>query len=324
MRYLSLSGGSGLGMSTLLECPRKFELIKDGWRPRQTQLYFIEGQIFHRYAERKLLGEKVDLREAEKLILSGEMYDEFKEETLTWDTKKMATKKQTEVQQAASRCANMLWKLSEAKDDGKFGEIKEENVEQLIECDLLVDLETGEISDDAKMLHDEGIIFVCRLDVSNDAVHDIKTGKFAKLKPEQKDELDHYGYLEKWGKHNAQKAFQLTEYAYMKSIKEQKLCEEVWFHMFSKHITDCEYVPLKGTRTYFDFKRAHDMMIRTGKIFLDCEVNGYHPEGMIRSDCSDMYGQECKFWDHCRGGVDLVDQEEFEQLSVKGEYDADF
>lgn len=315
--FLSLTGGSGLGMQTLLQCPRKFQLIMDGWEPEKTELYFVEGIVYHKYAVPVMLDMEIDNSKITEIFTAGEFKDENKDKIIKFDITTPGTKGRTAAEQAGERIIRSLDKLKEIKATGRFGEVNEENLERLIEIDLLIDPLTQKPDDDSKRLRDNDIIFTARLDIVNDVgVQDFKQCKISKPKEEQIKKIEANGSLPAFGKYNAEKDFQLSEYGYMQTVTEGYLIENVYYHLFSKHETGCIYVPLHGTRTVFDYHHAFNSMKRAGNIFLDCEKNGYEREGMIRCNCREQYGQECRYWKHCRGGIDLMDIEELEKRNV--------
>lgn len=311
--YLSLSGGSGLSMQTLLTCPKKFQLIMDGWQPTKTELYFVEGIVMHKYAEQVMMGHEVDEAKIREIFNKGEFKDENKDDIIKFDAEELGTKDQTKAYQAGERILRSLSKLSEVRKTGKFGTIGEENIEKLIEINLLIDPLTQKPDDEAERIRDNDIIYTARLDLVNEVgVQDYKQCKISNLKENDREIIKKVGHLKQFGKYNAQKAFQLTEYGYFETIQSGFLVEDVYYHLFSKHEDGCEYVPLHGTRTAFDYHNAFDALKYAGKKLLQCEKEGYEREGMIRCDCKEQYGNECRYWIHCREGIDLKDAKELE------------
>ena len=160
--HLSLSGGSGLSMRTLFECGKKFELKKLGYQPKLTPLPLVTGIIFHKYAEKRLRSEPFDVEEAKNALLSGKYHDERRDVVLEFDTTEMSTKKETKVEKEAAKIEQMLNKLKSVRNEALFGSVtalKPEDIERPLRCSALLEPLSGALTDRARRLRAEGIVF---------------------------------------------------------------------------------------------------------------------------------------------------------------------
>ena len=85
-QYLSLSGGSGMSIKDMMDCPMKFKHRKDGWVLKKKPIYFMSGSLFHNMSEAILQGskeyssvEKVQ-KVVEEALAEGKLYNEWRDE----------------------------------------------------------------------------------------------------------------------------------------------------------------------------------------------------------------------------------------------------
>ena len=312
---LSLSGGSGMPIQTLLDCPQKFKHILDGWRQRLKPIYFIEGSVFHRCAEDIILNKGFKTVEdiqiySDEIFSSGEFYDADKDKTVKFDIEALAypTKKLkngepspiTKADQARKRLPHMLMQVALARAQGRFTGVKA--IERLVQVDTLIDPETGMPDDMARKIADEGIVFSGTIDIDRgDRLEDLKTcspSTVKKLTDEEKDIVNNGGYLESNGGFNPATDIQLHKYGYFKTVADAELVEDVGFHIFTKHVSKCEYIPLRGKMSVEDHSNIFELAKYAGRAFVWYEANGFPKHGYA-NNCRNKFGQECEFKPIC-------------------------
>lgn len=283
---LSLRGGSGLSIETLLFCPRKFQIVRDGWRQRYTKLYFVEGALFHDNIEKIIKGEldpndEEKIKEIEDILLSGKRMD--RDRMVEFDTEEYEYKSNVrKVDNAVKRVRLSLNKFDEEFKKGSFGKVLD--TEQFVEMKLLVDPMTGKSDDESKRIADAGITFSGRIDLVNEeGIGDYKLMKFA-----GENKLP-----------NPNTSEQLSIYGYGRTITIGSIIDKVTFHIFTKHVTKCEYYMVEASRTKEDYRETFLLLKRAGWEYLTGEKNGYSKLGKMQSECRDKFNQLCDFFPLC-------------------------
>lgn len=313
MTKLSLTGGSGLSMRDILDCPALFKNKKDGWRRIYTPIYFLEGDVFHKSAYKVIKNEPLkpitdemkiaigEYKKGEFILGSGIWHNEEKNEKIMIENEKATYGEKstiTEGEQMVKRHAVMIDEVKKQKKLKRFKGVKE--IERYIEIPVLVDPRNGNPDDTAKLIQDSGLIFCGRIDLDRGAdLDDLKTAKGVPAMTDNEfDIIVNGGFLERKGIYDAYTDSQLHTYAYFKTIHDGTLVEHVTFHVFTKNITKCNYYPIQGTVNTGDYIHVFEMAKEAGMRYLDCEKHGY-PKTGYAGGCRDKFNQRCPFHPLC-------------------------
>jgi len=301
---LSLSGGSGLPISVLLDCPRKFQLIREGWKRRFTPDYFVDGQVFHYAAEKIINGDSDCLKSVKDvqgfcngIYDTGTFYDELREKEVRFDHTALKYPKKilkstgkpstvTKAQNSKDMMLQLLLQLYLSKAAGAFDTVTDTEV--LVETAYegiatpLIDPVTGAPDEGCLKLAEEGIIFCGRLDIESDG-----PTKASDLKTTKQD----LGRLCKV----YQQQFSL--YAYLKTLKDGVPLDKFGVHGFKKCVTKSDYQYEEMEVKMSDYTTIFNMLKYTGELFLQCEKMGYAKTGFMSSGCKDKFSQLCPY--HC-------------------------
>jgi len=301
---LSLTGGSGLPMSTLLECPRKFKLIADGWRRKHTPIYFIDGAIFHYAADHIIRGtafkSTADVEKLCEVYDHGEFYDERKEKMITFDHTELAYPNKklkngepspvTKAEHSKKKMVHLLLQVHIQKAAGSFNDV--EDTESYHETQVLIDPVTGNPDDEAKRIQDAGLVYCGRLDIAkkDGTVEDLKTTK-------------------KLGGLARIYSNQLAIYGYLHTIQTGNVTERVGIHAFKKNVTKCEYEYESLPISIDTYKDTFEELKLVGREFIECSKSDKWPKrGHLCSGCRDKWGQLCDMHPLCfsdqYGGLD--------------------
>ena len=269
--YLSLTGGTGLPISKLMDCPMKFKHIKDGWRLKKKPIYFMSGTLFHTMAEKIIKGseeystvEKVQIA-VTKALCEGKLWNERREEFEEYDVsdeKKVDTAKRT--------VPHQIFQVFLQKAGGRFDNLLD--IERKVEVELLKNPTTGEADDVCEMLRDEGIVYTGTIDIDKkQSVEDLKTASPSSIRvptDEQQEIINKGGFLESNGMFNPKTDIQLQIYGYMKTISDGEVCKEGVLHIFSKHKTQCRYIPVKAQLSVLNYIEVFNLVKQVGKDYL--------------------------------------------------------
>jgi hypothetical protein len=259
----------------------------DGYRLKMKSLPLIEGSVFHSNAKRILNGEKVDIKDTEDILKSGQWVDPEGREA-QWDVTKKAkdTQKETDVEKAARRVPHMLYRFYEKKQEGAFDNVID--TEQLIVIPTLINPVKGEPTEVAAKVA-EHVEFSGRIDiVTNNSIEDIKTSKAL------------------WTQEEVDMSAQLTDYLYYKTIDSGELWSNAGVHNFTKHmpprtVTDkvakgCQYEHFTTKRAINDFMRTYETLLYAGRKFIECSERGvWEKSGATTCGCKGQYWDKCPF-----------------------------
>jgi len=299
--YLSLTGGTGLPISKLMECPMKFKHIKDGWRLKKKPIYYLSGTLFHKMAETILKGEK-DFSSVEKVetavseaLDEGRLWNDRREEYEEYDVSD-----EKKVDTARKTVPHQIFQVYLEKASGRFDDILQ--IERKVEVDLLKNPQTGEPDDVCRMLEDAGIVFTGTIDLDkSQSVEDLKTASPSSTRvptDEEQEIINSGGFLESNGMFNPKSDIQLQIYGYMKTIEDEEYCKEGVLHIFTKHKTMCRYIPVKAKLSVLNYIEVFNLVKQVGRDFIRFEEEGY-PKCGFASGCKDMFGQPCIYRPLC-------------------------
>jgi hypothetical protein len=283
-------------MRTLLECPRRFKLIMDGWALKYTPIYFITGQLFHIAAEKIILGTGFETEDEVNQFVGifddGEYYDDTREVWVRFDNEILAYKpskktgKQspiTKAQQNKKILRHLITEMRVQKVLGQFENVKETEVYR--EVQVLIDPVTGQPDDESKRIQDAGLVFTGRLDIKKDGdvpIEDLKTAKdgIGNLKGGYSNQIGIYGYLD--------------------TVTEGRLVEHVGIHGFKKNVTKSDYAYEVADMTIEKYVDTFEELKMVGSEFIRCQSGNKWPKrGYLASGCKDMYNQRCPYHPVC-------------------------
>ncbi len=319
---LSLTGGTGLSMSDLLDCPMKVKNKKDGWIRKLTPLYFLEGSIFHYAAEhivegdkfksmkevgefiKETCGEYQETPEGERFISPGQWTNPDSGQTTVYDGKALQYPKKilvktnkpspiTKVENMAKRIPHQIAQIHLAKAAGKFKLVRE--TERYVQIPALIDPETNSLDDWSKRIQDTGIVFSGRIDLDEPTnPKDFKT-----TDPQKAKEMGRVYRT------------QLTTYGYLKTVVDGVMSNAPGIHAFTKHISYSKYFYDEIELKVKDYILIYELFKAAGKQYIRlCNVEKKNARngtsdwnvlktGFLANGCTDNFMQKCPYYCIC-------------------------
>jgi len=300
---LSLTGGSGLPISALMECPQKFKHVMDGWSRVKTPMYFIDGNVFHMAAEEiitkknKLLSSIEGVNEyCSKIYDEGRFWDDRKERWVEFNVEELAYPNKplkngelspiTKADHSKKMMVQLLFQVHLAAAEGRFEDVTDTEV--YVQTELVVNPTTGEPDKVTEAMRDMGIIVCGRLDMEQKG--DVKA---ADLKTTKAD----LGRLAKLYQN------QFALYGYLKTLKDGELCQKFGIHGFKKNVTQSAYEYEELELTIADYMEIFKLLRGAGRQFMSCVENDeWEKRGHFSCGCRDSFNQICPYHPLCFPG----------------------